>query len=202
MSLSLRSIVAWLIRAGVVALLVRELVTGHWAGAGGAVIFLGVSALWHLVPDRLPAWFDPTIALVALVNALGFVLHFYRRVLPYDEIAHTLTLFTITLAAHYLIYRRERLGDGIIRWTALFTLGVAIGALWEIAEWIADLVLRSDVVPGLSDSMIDLVVDAGGAAVAALIVLRLLRTAQAVPAMPIIPAGRTVARHARTRGTH
>ncbi|MEG3988943.1 hypothetical protein QUA13_17635 [Microcoleus sp. S28C3] len=47
-------------------------------------------------------------------------------------------------------------------------LGIAIGALWEVAEWTAGIVLSTEVIESLNDTIIDLIIDSLGAAIAAL----------------------------------
>ncbi|MEG4588996.1 hypothetical protein QUA54_27835 [Microcoleus sp. MOSTC5] len=48
------------------------------------------------------------------------------------------------------------------------SLGIAIGALWEVAEWTAGIVLSTEVIESLNDTIINLIVDSFGAAIAAL----------------------------------
>ncbi|MEG3896499.1 MULTISPECIES: hypothetical protein [unclassified Microcoleus] len=47
-------------------------------------------------------------------------------------------------------------------------LGIGIGALWEVAEWTAGIVLSTEVIESLNDTIINLIVDSLGAAIAAL----------------------------------
>jgi glucose uptake protein GlcU len=51
------------------------------------------------------------------------------------------------------------------------SFGIAIGALWEIAEWSAGLVLQTEVIESLDDTITDLIMDALGAVLASLISL-------------------------------
>ncbi len=46
--------------------------------------------------------------------------------------------------------------------------GIAIGALWEVAEWTAGIVISTEVIESLNDTIIDLIMDSLGAAIAAL----------------------------------
>lgn len=55
------------------------------------------------------------------------------------------------------------------------SFGIAIGALWEIAEWSAGKVLSTEVIESLDDTIIDLVMDSLGAGLAALTSLWALR---------------------------
>jgi hypothetical protein len=44
----------------------------------------------------------------------------------------------------------------------------AIGALWEVAEWTAGIVLSTEVIETLNDTIIDLIMDSGESAITAL----------------------------------
>ena len=54
-------------------------------------------------------------------------------------------------------------------------LGLACGALWEIAEWVYDQIVRPDAILGKTDTIVDLIVGALGAVAGALVSLRMLK---------------------------
>ncbi len=49
------------------------------------------------------------------------------------------------------------------------SMGIAIGALWEVAEWLADFVTPTQIVAGLFDTVTDLILDSAGAVLAAVL---------------------------------
>jgi hypothetical protein len=49
------------------------------------------------------------------------------------------------------------------------SLGIALGALWEITEWLADFLTPKQIVSGLTDTITDMMLDSGGALLAALL---------------------------------
>jgi hypothetical protein len=55
------------------------------------------------------------------------------------------------------------------------SFGIAIGALWEVAEWSAGKILSTEVIESLDDTITDLVMDSLGAGLAAFISLWALR---------------------------
>ena len=55
-------------------------------------------------------------------------------------------------------------------------LGIALGALWEVTEWVADKIVAAQVVKGLDDTIIDLIMDSAGAVLAGLLSRWILRT--------------------------
>jgi hypothetical protein len=52
------------------------------------------------------------------------------------------------------------------------SLGIALGALWEVTEWLADFVIPKQIVSGLFDTITDIMLDSAGAILAALLNLR------------------------------
>jgi VanZ family protein len=94
---------------------------------------------------------------------------------PYDELTHAFATFSVSLAFYFLFYRgavpRER---ALALGTSVFTLGVTIGAYWEVFEWVMGNRF------GMQDTMTDLIVDSIGALVAAFVVLVLQRRGESI----------------------
>jgi hypothetical protein len=152
--------------------LVWELFSGDVVGALSIALFLGLSFAYLLREERLPSVFDMLVALSALLNAFGFVFGLYRSVTLYDEVAHTITIFSLTLAFFFLFYRDAvPSARALAMTTAVFTFGVTIGSLWETAEWTTGQVFGIEVVFGLSDAITDLMANSVGALAAALVAL-------------------------------
>ncbi len=148
--------------------LLWELLSGDAVGALSTAIFIVLSFAYLLREEKLPNVFDMLVALSALLNAFGFVFDLYRGIPLYDEVAHAVTVFSLSLASLYLFYRdaidpARRLAMA----TAIFTLGVTAGSLWEIAEWTTGYIFEANVVFGLSDAITDLIANSTGALVAA-----------------------------------
>jgi hypothetical protein len=162
-------IAAWaglaLLGVAIVLVLLRQ----EWMVALPLIGFAIAGALFVRLEDRLPTLFDFLFVIAALLNAGGWAFRWYNTLGPYDEIAHGFTTFAITLALGYLIY--GRMLDGFHDQRLLFALtiasfGIAIGALWELAEWSADFVFASKVVEDINDIMDDLIMDSIGAVLA------------------------------------
>jgi hypothetical protein len=155
---------------------VEQLVAGDAVGALSLVLFFGLSFAYLLREDRLPNLFDLLFAFSALLNAFGFVFDLYRGVVLYDEVAHAVTIFSLTLAFFFLFYR-----DAVPHLrtlamvTAVFTFGVTVGSLWEISEWTTGQLFDANVVFGLSDAITDLIANSVGALVAAFVALGVRR---------------------------
>ena len=159
------------LRVALCVLVAALIALGDPQGALIVAVFVGLSFAHLLRSDRRPAFFDVLFALAALVGALGFVFGLFDKIVPYDELTHAFTTFCVSLAFYFLFYggavpERRAVALG----TSVFTLGVTIGAYWEIFEWffIGHYTM--------ADTISDLLVDSVGALAAALVALALRRS--------------------------
>lgn len=165
-------IAAWAGQGLLAVAIVVMVVQAKWVAAATLAGFLVASFLFVIFERRLPALFDLLFVGAALINACGWAWDLYSQPGPYDEIAHCYTIFAITLAAGYLLYRD--LMESFSKHKLLFvlviaSLGIALGAVWETAEWTADFFLSKQIVAGLFDTETDLILDSVGAISAALL---------------------------------
>jgi hypothetical protein len=130
--------------------------------------FLAASFAFVAMEQRLPTLFDLLFVVAALLNAGGWVWGLFYLPGPYDEITHAFTTFSVTLALSFLVYgsllssfRHHRLLYVLV----IASFGIVIGALWEITEWLLQ------VINSLNDTIIDLIMDSIGATIAALMSL-------------------------------
>jgi hypothetical protein len=163
---------AWIGQALLTVAAAVVLFQGQWLPGITLIGFLVASLLFVAFQRKLPTLFDLLFVLAALINAGGWAWDLYNQPGPYDEIAHFYTIFAITLAAGYLLY--AELIESFDTHRTLFvitvaSLGIALGALWEIAEWLADFVIAKQIVSGLPDTITDMMLDSGGALLAALL---------------------------------
>lgn len=164
--------IAW---GGVVLLAVGlavVVVQANWIGAAFLAGFLIAAVAFIKLEDRLPTLFDLVFVSAALLNAAGCAWNLYNKPGIYDEVAHFYTIFAITLAVGFALYRElmgSFSGHRILFVITIASLGIALGALWEIAEWSADFVVPMQIVSGLFDTITDLMLDSAGALLAALL---------------------------------
>ena len=159
-----------MLRVALCLLLAALLVLGDVTAALIVAVFLALSFAHLLRSDRRPAVFDVLFALAALAGALGYAFDLFGEIVPYDELTHAFTTFSVSLAFYFLFYggavpERRALALG----TSVFTLGVTVGTYWEIFEWF--FVGHYT----MADTISDLLVDSVGALVAALVALVLRR---------------------------
>ena len=159
------------LRVALCVLLAALLLLGDVTAALIVAVFLALSFAYLLRSDPRPAVFDVLFALAALAGALGYAFDLFGEIVPYDELTHAFTTFSVSLAFYFLFYGGavpERRAVALA--TSVFTLGVTVGAYWEIFEWF--FVGHYT----LADTISDLLVDSAGALAAALVALALRRS--------------------------
>jgi hypothetical protein len=95
---------AWVIRIVLAFALVWELLTLDPVGVLSMALFIILSFAYLLREEKLPNVFDALVVLSALMNAFGFVFDLFDGPVLYDEVAHTVTIFSLSLAYFYLFY--------------------------------------------------------------------------------------------------
>ncbi|MEB3337695.1 MAG: hypothetical protein VKJ46_09550 [Leptolyngbyaceae bacterium] len=171
-------LVAWGGIGGLAVSILAAALLGNWTDMVGLIGFLGAALVFMLLDNRLPSLFDFLFVLAALLNAGGWIGRFFYQPGPYDEITHAFTIFAFTLALSYLVYRPMFRVFHQYQWLYILTItsfGISLGALWEIGEWLAGLILRTEVIESLDDTITDLVMDSIGAGLAAFISLWVMR---------------------------
>lgn len=171
-------IIAWIEQALLAIFVIFAAVQGNWLNALALASFLVASFVFVVRDDKLPTLFDFLFVLAALLNATGWVWGLFGMPGPYDEIVHAYTTFAITLALSFLVYSSMLnifRNHTLLYLVTITSFGIAIGALWEIAEWSAGKILSTEVIESLDDTIIDLIMDSLGAGLAALISLWALR---------------------------
>jgi hypothetical protein len=151
------------------------LALGELKGVGNLVVG-GVALLVARAID-LPRLYDLGFTIAMIFTGWGEALGLYDAWPAYDNIVHFVVPMLTSQVAYIALARIEVLPDlredfaprhylGIFVIT--FSLGVAIGGVWEIFEWASDYVFGSNLSMGNDDTVSDLVSDtlgslAGGA---------------------------------------
>lgn len=126
--------------------------------------------------ERIVAWV--LVALAVTVSILGYVLNWYEQFSWFDEIVHAFTIFAIALLLTVYLYGVALTGARtypVLFVIAVVSLGLAVGSIWEVAEWIYDQLVRRNAILGKTDTIIDLVMDTLGGVVAGLVAMRMAR---------------------------
>ena len=126
--------------------------------------------------NRAVVWGFVVIAI--LVNIGGYALNLYDRFVWFDDVIHTYTSFAITLLLALLLYGDVLSGvrrSPLLLVLTVASLGIAIGALWEIAEWGYDQLVPENAILGKTDTMIDLILDSLGALTAGIVGIAMIK---------------------------
>ena len=125
---------------------------------------------------RALAWTLAALALAA--NVAGYAFDLYQSFGWFDRVLHGGTILAITFWLGLFVCARclhPCIGRNLVAMLMLACVGIALGALWEVGEWGADLVLPGDVIKGKNDTVMDLIMDTAGALAAAVLAMRCLR---------------------------
>lgn len=125
----------------------------------------------HTSPrNRAMVWCG--IILAILANLAGYIWDLYEQFAWFDEVLHAYTAFALTLPLALLLYNIVLTGAKtrpILFVLTVASLGIAIGVLWEIAEWVYDQMVPENAILGKTDTIIDLMMDILGAAAAGVV---------------------------------
>ena len=147
------------------------LIAGNTSGAvlvGGAAVLA-----WAVRPLMLPRAYDAAFILALTLQAVGEALGAYDAIPWFDNVAHFTLPFFLAPTLYIALARADVVPDpkdetdtrhyvGIF--IVAFALGVALGGLWEIWEWLSDHHLGSGLQLGNDDTIGDLVADTAGSA--------------------------------------
>jgi len=142
---------------------------GDTAGAFNLAFAFGLLVAARLA--NLPRLYDLAVIVALLFTQGGEALNLYDAIAWYDRVVH----FVVPMLASQVVYlclaRIEVMPDpsqetlphheaGML--VAVFALGLAVGALWEIFEWSSDGLFGSELSEGNTDTVGDLIADACG----------------------------------------
>lgn len=121
--------------------------------------------------SRSLPWWIAGAAAVLNVAAYAFSLYELRG---FDEVVHASTFFAATLVVQRLL-AADLPRRGAAFFFVLVACGMALGVVWEWMEWAYDSFTATNSILGKQDTLVDLVADTLGAALAAGLLLRIAR---------------------------
>jgi hypothetical protein len=171
--------IALVLQAGILIITVSALVEGQWLGAFSGSIVLFLTFAPALIERHLRVPLPVELTLITSVFlyasfALGEVRDFYEKIWWWDLALHGVAALTIGIIGFLSIYvfymtHRIQIAAGWIA-TITFALAVSLGTIWEIFEFLMDWNFGLNMQKsGLVDTMTDLMINAAGAAIAAVI---------------------------------
>lgn len=144
------------------------------AGDGRGALLLGGAAAvaWAVRPVLLPRVYDLALVLALTLQAWGEALGLYDSLAWFDNVVHFSLPFFGAPTLYIVLARLDVVPDpkdetGLRHYVGIaivtFALGVALGGLWEIAEWASDNTLGSSLQLDNDDTVGDLIADSLGA---------------------------------------
>lgn len=122
------------------------------------------------------AWALLGAALLASGASSAFDL--YQKFSWFDEALHGYFSFALTLVLALYAYGALLTGrrrHEVLLVLTLAGLGLAFGTLWEMVEWVYDLLVPGNAIFGKQDTMVDLTLDAVGGVAAGILSLSMLK---------------------------
>jgi hypothetical protein len=150
--------------------------TGRWstlfASLGTLILTFVPQYFAQRAKFRLPLQFELAIVLFVYASIiLGEVDNYYERFWWWDVVLHSGSAFAFGFAGFLILYtmyiRGKLKASPFLISIFSFTFGLAIGAVWEIFEFVMDVLFGLNMQKsGLKDTMSDLMVDSLGAGIA------------------------------------
>ncbi len=171
--------IALALQIGIFVVTVSALYRRQWLGVFAGVIILLLTFAPAMIERRLRLALPVEFTLVTCVIlyasfALGEVRDFYEKIWWWDLAIHGLSGLMMGLIGFLIIYvfymtHRVEIAAGWIA-TITFAMAVCVGTIWEVFEFLMDEFLGLNMQKsGLVDTMTDLMINATGAAIAALL---------------------------------
>ncbi len=139
--------------------------------------FLGTVAVARLM---LPRLFDAAFLLGMALQAWGNTAHLFTTFGDYDMIVHFALPLACAPALYIMLARLDVVPDLSMHterhhlvgvWLVTFAIGLSLGALYEIYEWLSNHLLDSHLLVGYTDTIGDLADDALASAIGGLLLV-------------------------------
>ena len=171
--------IALALQIGIFVVTISALFERQWLGgfAGSIVLLLTFSPaiIERRLRLALPVEFTLVTCVILYASfALGEARDFYEKIWWWDLAIHGLSGLMMGIIGFLIIYvfymtNRIRIAAGWIA-TITFAMAVCVGTIWEVFEFLMDEFLGLNMQKsGLIDTMTDLMINATGAALAALL---------------------------------
>ena len=177
-------ILSYVLKILMIVLLAISIITVQFEWIFGCSLGIFLSFIPTILRNNyklhLPLILDILITLALFLHIGGVLLDAYSHIPHYDTLTHFVSSFIIAFLSFVTIYILDEFWDGLTMDTyalafIVVILTVALGVVWEIAEWSSDMILGTYEQWGYTDTIKDLFVDmlAGiGLAIIGIILIR------------------------------
>jgi len=133
-----------------------------FTGAIGLGLTLVPTVITRRLSITLPWQANLLIAISLYLHIAGEIRGFYMLYYPYyDKVAHFVSGMTVSVLAFVAVLLLDRLSRlNLSRWMIvgfIVIAAMAMGAFWEIYEWVFDTFLGTELQYGLDDTMLDMI---------------------------------------------
>lgn len=158
-------------QAGIVALAVSGIISGETTYVPAALVAFLISELPSLIRRDLkivlPVELNFWIVLALFVHVLGSFSGFYDNLPGWDHLTHAMSASLIAALGFILVVSIDKYAESIYLPQAFLALLIvmltmAVGVIWELMEYMIDVLTGSHLQYSLDDTMKDLVFDAIG----------------------------------------
>ena len=158
-----------LLRLGFLLAALAFAAAGDAAGAFNMLLAVAVVIAARLA--NLPRLYDLAVIVALVFTQGGEALGLYDAIAWYDRVVHVVVPLLSSQVVYLCLARIEVMPDPgqetlprhhLGMFVAVFALGLAVGALWEIFEWSSDGIFGSELSEGNTDTVGDLIADACG----------------------------------------
>ncbi len=131
-----------------------------------------------MTPTGFDRFLVSAIALLALAaNIAGYAFDLYTKFWWFDRVLHAGTIFAITVWLGVGLFANGlRITTPVLSFVLLASVGIALGSIWEVAEWQFNKIVPQDVIKGKDDTVKDIIMDTVGSLLAAGVAMALLTT--------------------------
>ena len=169
--------ISWILKAIMLLLAAYCIYIGDLIWAFASIICFILAASPSIIKRKLkvnlPLIFDLLLTLALLVHITGSLFEIYDKWGYFSYITHYISSIVVAIFGLILVVLLDRYVESIrmnpymaVFFSLIFTL--AMGALWEIFEFMLDSIFKTTFQPSLADTMGDLIFDFfGGLCVAA-----------------------------------
>jgi len=178
-SKNLPLLASWLMKFILIAIFGLEVFSGDYLTGIAAFLALGISLLPMFIArnyaTNAPWPIDVSITAALALHMTGVFYDLYHN--PqwwwWDNMTHLLGTAVIAFLAFYLIFildytNKVRLSLPLMT-LFTWTMALAIGAVWEIAEFYIDVAFHTNLVQGIEDTIYDLIFDIAGAVIVSMV---------------------------------
>ncbi|RZI96028.1 MAG: hypothetical protein EOO67_01325 [Microbacterium sp.] len=160
-----------------IALLSVIVVAVWWTAVDVAVLALALPATLAARFLGIRGGIDAALGAAVLLAAWSSVLDLYERIAWWDVLVHFVCTGALAMLAYVALDRARVLREPreARLWTVLVltvALGLALSAVWEIAEWLGHTFVSQDIYVAYGDTIGDMAAGGAGAAVGGLVLGR------------------------------